>query len=136
MLASGGMTQARWTRQYLPGEDRLMKRQLLSALLLGAGLVGCGAASSGPVGAGIESCDADFELPIRLKAGGAAIRVESPGYAAPAWVDINGDGQMHLLVGQFRDGKIRVFKHLDAETFEPGDWLKAEGEVAEVPGVW
>lgn len=104
-----------------------MQRLLLSALLVGAGAAVCRAA--------------DFELPVRLKAGGAAIRVESPGFAAPCWADINGDGKMELLVGQFNDGKIRVFEHLSAgkfapEGFAPGKWLQAEGEVAEVPGVW
>lgn len=99
-----------------------MKRLLLSALLLGGGTAFCGAA--------------DFESPVRLKAGGAAIRVESPGYAAPCWADLKGDGQMQLLVGQFNQGKIRAFKNLGAEKFAPGQWLKAEGKVAEVPGVW
>jgi hypothetical protein len=102
-----------------------MKRLLLSAILLGAG-----AAYSA------DSRAADFENPVRLKAGDAAIRVESPGYAAPCWADLYGDGKMHLLVGQFNDGKIRVFKHLGGEKFAPGEWLKAEGKVAEVPGVW
>ena len=82
------------------------------------------------------SSAADFEPPVRLKAGGAAIRVESPGYAAPCWADLKGDGKLHLLVGQFRQGKIQVFQHLNAAEFAPGDWLQAEGEVAEVPGVW
>jgi hypothetical protein len=99
-----------------------MKRLLLSALLLG-------------VGAAFSSA-ADFKPPVRLMAGNAAIRVESPGYAAPCWADINGNGQKSLLVGQFRKGKIQVFKHLNAEKFAPGHWLQAEGETAEVPGVW
>ena len=97
-----------------------MKRLLLSALLLGGATVCCSGA--------------DFEPPVRLKAGDAAIRVESPGYAAPCWTDI--DGKRELLVGQFNQGKIRVFKHLGAEKFAPGNWLQAEGKVAEVPGVW
>jgi hypothetical protein len=130
-------------------EDRPMKRLLLLALLLGTGTVGCGSAgfdltdeelepdlALAPLDADVASRDADFETPVRLMAGDAAVRVEQPGYAAPALADLNGDGQMHLLVGQFRSGKIRVFKHLDAEKFGPGDWLQAEGEVAEVPGVW
>ena len=99
-----------------------MKRLLLSALLLGGGTAFCSAA--------------DFESPVLLKAGGAAIRVESPGYAAPCWADLKGDGQMQLLVGQFNQGKIQVFKHLGAEKFAPCKWLQAEGKVAEVPGVW
>ena len=72
-----------------------MNRIFLSALLCGGGAALCSAA--------------DFEPPVRLMAGNSAIRVESPGYAAPCWADINGDGKMHLLVGQFNDGKIRVF---------------------------
>ena len=99
-----------------------MKRLLLSALLLGASTAFCSAA--------------DFEPPVRLKAGDAAIRVESPGYAAPCWADINGDGKKELLVGQFNQGKIRVFKHLGGVKFAPGTWLQAGGKVAEVPGVW
>jgi hypothetical protein len=99
-----------------------MKRLLLAALLFGTGTAFCSAA--------------DFEPPVRLKAGQAAIRVENPGYAAPCWADINGDGKQHLLVGQFNQGKIRVFKHQDAEKFASGAWLQAGGKAAEVPGVW
>ena len=65
-----------------------------------------------------------------------AIRVESPGYAAPCWADINGDGKMDLLVGQFNKGKIQLFKCLGEGKFAKGAWLQAEGKAAEVPGVW
>jgi hypothetical protein len=73
-----------------------------------------------------------------MTAEGAAVRVESPGYAAPCWADIDGDDKKDLLVGQFNDGKIQVFKNLGAgpEKLAAGDWLQAEGKVAEVPGVW
>jgi hypothetical protein len=99
-----------------------MKRLLLCALVLGGSTALCSAA--------------DFQPPVRLKAGDAAVRVESPGYAAPCWADLDADGRKELLVGQFNQGKIRVFKHLGAEKFAPGEWLQAEGTVAEVPGVW
>jgi hypothetical protein len=79
---------------------------------------------------------AEFERPVRLKAGDTAVRVESPGWAAPCWADLRGNGQKLLLVGQFNGGKIRVFEHLGAEHFGRGEWLRAEGKVAEVPGVW
>jgi hypothetical protein len=79
---------------------------------------------------------ADFEPPVRLKAGGVAVRVEAPGYACPCWADIDGDGKPDLLVGQFNQGKIRVFKNLGSGNLAAGTWLKAEGKVAEVPGVW
>jgi hypothetical protein len=78
----------------------------------------------------------EFEKPVRMEAGGAAIRVESPGYAAPCWADIDHDGKKDLLVGQFSGGKIQVFKNLGDGKLAPGEWLKAEGSVAEVPGVW
>ncbi len=78
----------------------------------------------------------EFENPVRLQGGGAAIRVESPGYAAPCWADIDGDGKKDLLVGQFNGGKIQIFKNLGDSKLAAGEWLKAEGKVAEVPGVW
>ena len=99
-----------------------MKQLLLSAFVLAGGAAWCHAV--------------EFEPPVRLKAGDAAVRVESPGYAAPCWADIDGDGKKDLLVGQFHQGKIRVYKHQGAAKFAPGDWLQAEGKVAEVPGVW
>jgi hypothetical protein len=79
---------------------------------------------------------ADFQTPVRLMADGVAVRVESPGYAAPCWTDLDGDGNKDLLVGQFKQGQIRVFKNLGAEQLAAGEWLEAEGKVAEVPGVW
>jgi FG-GAP-like repeat len=79
---------------------------------------------------------ADFQSPVRLTVGETAIRVESPGYAAPCWADMDGDGKKDLIVGQFNQGKIRIFKNLGAGKFGAGDWLEAGGKVAEVPGVW
>jgi len=64
------------------------------------------------------------------------VRVEAPGYASPCWADLDGDGTRELLVGQFRGGKIRVFKSLGGQQIAEGEWLQAEGSVAEVPGVW
>jgi hypothetical protein len=78
---------------------------------------------------------AEFEKPIRLKGGDEYVRVESPGWAAPCVADINHDGKPDLLVGQFKRGKIRVYKALDNMRFAAGQWLEAEGAVAEVPGV-
>lgn len=99
-----------------------MNRRLLAAL----GVAVCVA----PVGA------ADFEAPVRLKGGESAIRVEAPGYACPTWADVDGDGKKDLIVGQFAQGKMQVFKGLGGTKFAAGEWLKAEGKVAEVPGVW
>jgi hypothetical protein len=99
-----------------------MTLALLSTILLGGGL-----AAGSP---------AEFHPPTRLKADGVPVRVESPGYAAPCWADIDGDGEKDLLVGQFKGGKINFYKNLGDGKFAAGEWLKAEGATAEIPGVW
>jgi hypothetical protein len=99
-----------------------MGLSLLPTLLVGGGLA---------IGSAAE-----FKPPVRLEANGVAVRVESPGYAAPCWADIDGDGRKDLLVGQFNGGKIRVYRNLGDGKLATGEWLKAEGAVAEVPGVW
>lgn len=104
-----------------------MKRFVLFATLI---VVGAAVAFS------LAPIASEFQPPVRLMSGGVALRVESPGFAAPCWTDLNGDGKPCLLVGQFLSGKIRVFKHLGGEKFAAGEWLRADGKTAEVPGVW
>jgi hypothetical protein len=99
----------------------------MTSTLLCAFLLGATPAASGSGG---------FQPPVRLKAEGVPVRVEQPGWACPCWADLDGDGKKDLLVGQFRGGKIRVYKNLGDGKFAAGEWLKADGEVAEVPGVW
>lgn len=99
-----------------------MKQVGFAAFLSFCGAVGCGAA--------------EFERPVMLTAGGAAVRVESPGWAAPCWADVDGDGKKDLVVGQFHQGKMRVFKSLGDGKLAAGTWLQADGKDAEVPGVW
>ena len=77
-----------------------------------------------------------FSEPQRLKAGDDWVKVEAPGYAAPCWADFNADGKKDLLVGQFRDGKIKVYLNEGDSKLSAGTWLQAEAEVAKVPGVW
>lgn len=90
----------------------------LAAMVLAAGFVGD-----------------EFEAPVRMMAGDAYVKVEAPGYAAPCWTDVNGDGVGDLVVGQFNQGKMKV--HLGSEGgLTKGTWLKAGGKIAEVPGVW
>jgi hypothetical protein len=101
-----------------------MKYRLLATL----GLFGCAAL--------VGAAEPRFHPPVRLEAGGVPIRVESPGYAAPCLADIDRDGKLDLLVGQFNKGKIQVFKGLGGGKFAKGAWLQAEGKPAEVPGVW
>ena len=86
---------------------------------------------------GVTTCYAtEFEPPVRLNGGDDPVRVESPGYAAPCWADIDADGEKDLLVGQYRQGKIKIYKNLGDSKLAAGTWLQADGKVAEVPGVW
>jgi hypothetical protein len=78
----------------------------------------------------------EFQPPVRLKVDGVPVRVEDPGWACPCWADVDGDGTKDLLVGQFNGGKIRVYKNLGDGKLAAGKWLKADGAVAEIPGVW
>ena len=77
-----------------------------------------------------------FTEPVRITAGGSPIRTEGPGYAAPAFHDVNGDGHKDLVVGQFNGGKLMVYPGAADGTYGEGSWLMADGEIAEVPGVW
>jgi hypothetical protein len=99
-----------------------MKRHLLTLLALLTSAAWC--------------CAQEFEAPVRLKANGVPIKVESPGYAAPCWFDVDGDGKKDLVVGQFNKGKIKWYRNLGDGKFAEGKWLMADGEPAEVPGVW
>ena len=100
------------------------KRPLMLTYLLVAPVLG--AFPQGP----------QFEPPVRLKAGDDYVKVEAPGYAAPCWHDVDGDGQKDLVVGQFSGGKLRVFKNEGKGKLAAGEWLKAGGAIAEVPDVW
>ncbi len=86
----------------------------------------CAAAPQGP----------QFSPPVRLATADGPIQLEKPGYAAPCWHDVDGDGKADLVVGQFAGGKIQVFKNLGDGKLAKGSWLQAGGKTAEVPGVW
>ena len=86
-----------------------MKRTLISTVLMSS----------------VGTCSAaDFQPPFRLQGDGIARPGRKPRLCGPCWADIDGDGKKDLLVGQFNQGKIRVFKNL-------GDGKLAAGDVAE-----
>jgi hypothetical protein len=76
-----------------------------------------------------------FAKPVRLEADHKIIRVERPGYAAPTWVDMDGDGLMDLIVGQFTGAKIQIFKNLGKNVFKAGEYLKVNGMIAKDYGL-
>ena len=78
----------------------------------------------------------EFDAPVQIMAGDKALAVESPGYASPCFADIDQDGTKELLVGQFNDGKIKVYRQLGDHQFDQGEWLKYKDEVITIPGIW
>jgi hypothetical protein len=53
---------------------------------------------------------AELEPPVRLEAAGKPIDTEN-GHAAPFVYDFDGDGLKDLLVGQFGDGLLRIYRN-------------------------
>lgn len=60
--------------------------------------------------ASAQTGDIRLEQPIRLEAGGKPINVDV-GHAAPFLCDFDGDGVTDLLVGQFGQGRLRIYRN-------------------------
>jgi hypothetical protein len=88
----------------------------------------------------IELASFQFDAPVRIKAGDEFVKVETPGFACPTMADVDQDGKMDLVVGQFASGKMKLFRNIAADSdtpeFAEGVWIKTGDEIAEVPGVW
>jgi hypothetical protein len=77
----------------------------------------------------------DLAPAVRLLAAGQPINVDV-GHAAPFVADLNGDGKITLLVGQFGEGKLRLYPNAGTRSdprFDKFDWLQAGGKLATVP---
>lgn len=84
----------------------------------------------------LRADDSELMPPVLLQAGGKPIDVERVGHAAPFVGDFDGDGVMDLLVGQFDEGRLRVYRNLGTNAkprFESYTWFKAGGELGRVP---
>lgn len=74
--------------------------------------------------------------PFQVAAGGQPLDVQRSGMAAPFFGDFDGDGLDDLLVGEFRDGLLRVYRNLGSigrPQFKDYVWFKAGGELGRVP---
>jgi hypothetical protein len=73
--------------------------------------------------------------PFRVKDAAEYIDVEI-GHAAPLVTDFDGDGVPDLLVGQFGDGKLRVYKNVGTAKepkFQGFTWFKTGEQEARIP---
>ena len=73
--------------------------------------------------------------PYRVKDAAGYIDVNS-GHAAPLVTDFDGDGLADLLVGQFGDGKLRIYKNagtVKEPKFQGFTWFKTGEQDARIP---
>jgi hypothetical protein len=78
----------------------------------------------------------ELEPPIHVTAGGKPIDVQYVGHAAPFYGDFDGDGVNDLLVGQFHEGRLRVYRNLGTNAqprFEDYVWFGDGAENWRVP---
>ena len=54
--------------------------------------------------------------PVRVQAAGKALDVEREGHAAPFVGDYDGDGMRDLLVGQYHEGRLRIYRNEGSDT--------------------
>ena len=77
----------------------------------------------------------DLAPPVPLQAGGQPINVDM-GHAAPFVADLKGDGNMVLLVGQFGEGRLRLYPNVGSKNdpqCDKFDWFKVGGKPVSVP---
>ena len=83
-----------------------------------------------------ERLSPDLALPVKIEAGGKALDVGRDGHAAPLFADFDGDRVRDMLVGQFDQGRIRVYRNEGTNAqprFGRWDWLLADGKPLSVP---
>jgi hypothetical protein len=110
-----------------------MRLSCLLLLLLLAPCAQAGPESSGDAPAATHS--ADLAPAVRVLVAGKPIDVDT-GHAAPALHDWDGDGVRDLLVGQFGDGKLRIYKNFGtdkAPRYFGFEYFRAGGQDATIP---
>jgi hypothetical protein len=79
---------------------------------------------------------AELDPPIHIEAAGRPIDVERSGHSAPFVGDFDGDGLPDLLVGQFDEGRLRIYRNKGTPgkpKFDSWEWFMADGKIASVP---
>ena len=85
--------------------------------------------------AALLACSAAFGVevshelhpPSQVFVAGEPLDVERSGHAAPFFGDVEGDGRRDLLVGQYEEGKLRIYRKLGTDNkpvFDGDDFLR------------
>jgi hypothetical protein len=78
----------------------------------------------------------DLLPPVPVQVGGRPLDVEHDGHAAPFAGDLDGDGRLTLLVGQYYEGRLRVYRNTGTRrrpVFDSFTWFEAGGKPGRVP---
>jgi hypothetical protein len=74
--------------------------------------------------------------PVQIEAGRRPLDVERSGHSAPFLGDFDGDGLPDLLVGQYDEGKLRIYLNRGSNErpkFDDFEWFQAGGQAGRVP---
>ena len=76
-----------------------------------------------------------LQKPFKVLDGDTPISVDT-GHAAPLYYDIDHNGKPALLVGQFGQGRLRIYRNQGTvahPVFKGFDWFRAGGQIASIP---
>ena len=78
----------------------------------------------------------ELRAPVKIMADNRPIDVERTAHAAPFVGDFDEDGRDDLFVGQFHEGRLRIFRNLGSNKepkFIDFQWFTAGADLGRVP---
>jgi hypothetical protein len=87
-------------------------------------------------GPAIAAESSELLPPVQIQADGQPLDVQREGHSAPFVGDFFQDGTQALLVGQYSDGRLRIYRNTGTRAkpkFESYTWFEAGGKIASVP---
>jgi hypothetical protein len=78
----------------------------------------------------------ELRPPVPVLVDGKPLDVGREGHSAPFVGDFDGDGRCDLLVGQYHEGRLRIYRnHGDnaRPRFQEFTWFQANGKLGRIP---